>query len=272
MTSSTIGISELAIALGVYFLMAILVSRWSYVVATKLPTWLNQDWRHQAESFLEKQDAAEPPAYAWWTPRANDADKPSRALLRWLPVIGPVVSKEYVLAKNDAWLLAVTFLLATLCAPIDALAGIAFFGVLRCASMVDAESQLLPDCLTLPLMWLGLSKAAYTGDIQTSLMGAMFGFMLLWSLQKGYFLLKKVDGMGGGDLKIAAAIGAWVGLPYVPGALLVGSFIGIGYAIAGAIKNKGFGRFAFGPSLALGGIAMYFPGHLLEAYRHLLPQ
>lgn len=258
--------NQVLVSYAIYFLLAFIASRWSYAVAQRLPVWLNQDWKNQAETFLEKSDPASPPNYSWWTPWGPKKEGSANKPVRWIPLIGPLLSKEYKLFFNDLWMVSLTGLLTLFCDPVDALTGIVFFAILRCGAMVDSETQLLPDCLTLPLMWFGLVKCLFFGDTKEMLAGAAFGFMLLWLLQRAYFIIRKVDGMGGGDMKLAAAIGAWIGGSLIPGALFIGAFVGIGYAIVAAIKAKGFGRFAFGPSLAIGGMIMYFPSHLLPIY------
>lgn len=250
----------------VILFMAYAASRWSYAVSQKLPQWLDSDWRHQAESFLEKPDASPEPSYSWWTPTRGPKEESKKNALRWIPLVGPLLSKEYALFINELWMFGLTICLLMFCDPIDTATGVIFFGMLRCASMVDHKTQLLPDCLTIPLMWFGLAKSLVYGDTQNMLAGAIVGFMMLWMLQKAYLIFRKVDGMGGGDLKIAAAIGAWVGVTMVPAALFIGAFVGIFYAIVAAIRAKGFGRFAFGPSLAIGGMLTYYAGHLLPVY------
>lgn len=262
--------NQVLVAYAIFFALAYIASRWSYVVARRLPTWLNHDWKHQAETFLEKSDAVGEPNYSWWKPYGPAIEGTPKSLIRWLPLIGPLFTKEYKLFFNELWLFVLTWLLTMFCDPIDSLTGIVFFAMLRCAAMVDSETQLLPDCLTLPLMWFGLAKSLFYPNTTEMLAGAICGFMSLWLLQRAYYIIRKVDGMGGGDMKIAAAIGAWIGGSLIPGALFIGAMVGIVYAIVAAIKTKGFGRFAFGPSLAIGGILMYFPSHLLPIYTESL--
>lgn len=274
------GTTLVPVAYLIYFSLAYIVSRWSYAVASKLPNWLKLDWKHQAETFLEKDDASPAPGYSWWTPwGGHDKSEGSKNPVRWLPLIGPLLSREMPLFRNELWMFGLTWLLTVFCDPLDALTGIIFFGILRCGSMVDHKTQLLPDCLTLPLMWFGLFKSLIVGNSVPMLVGAIVAYMMLWFLQRIYLILRKIEGLGGGDLKVAAAVGAWVGVTLVPAVLFVGSIVGIVYAVGNSIYGqgfkktlvamvtfKGFGRFALGPSLAIAGYIMYYASHLMPVY------
>ncbi|MGQ0442156.1 MAG: prepilin peptidase [Methylophilaceae bacterium] len=134
-------------------------------------------------------------------------------------------------------------------------------------TFIDFDTQLLPDDITLPLLWLGLLFNLNTGftDLKSAVIGAIAGYLILWSV---YWLFKMVtgkEGMGYGDFKLLAAIGAWFGWQLIPAVILlssvVGALIGIGLMI---FKGKTGGTaIPFGPFLALGGIAALFFGQQL---------
>lgn len=135
---------------------------------------------------------------------------------------------------------------------------------LICLTMIDFDHQLLPDQITLPLLWLGLilnMQGMFT-DIQSALIGAIAGYLSLWSVYWAFKLLTGKEGMGYGDFKLLAALGAWMGWQSLPLIILlssvVGSVIGISFIlIQGRDKNV---PIAFGPYLAIAGWIAFFWG------------
>lgn len=118
---------------------------------------------------------------------------------------------------------------------------------------IDADTQLLPDQLTLPLIWLGLLFNLTTGFIplEKAVLGAIVGYMSLWLLFHIFRLLTGKEGMGYGDFKMLAAIGAWLGLSILPVVVLASSLVGI---VAALIKKVSKGQpMAFGPCLGISG-------------------
>ncbi len=137
-------------------------------------------------------------------------------------------------------------------------------------TFIDFDTQLLPDDITLPLLWLGLLFNLNNGftDLKSAVIGAMLGYLILWSV---YWLFKIVtgkEGMGYGDFKLLGAIGAWFGWQLLPVVILlssvVGAVIGIGMIV---FRGKSGGTaIPFGPFLALGGIAALFFGQQLAGF------
>lgn len=118
---------------------------------------------------------------------------------------------------------------------------------------IDADTQLLPDDLTIPLVWLGLLFNWHTGFIplEKALLGVVVGYMSLWIFFHVYKLLTGKEGMGYGDFKMLAAIGAWAGMAVLPIVLISAALIGI---IAALIKGVKKGQpMAFGPCLGVAG-------------------
>ena len=131
-------------------------------------------------------------------------------------------------------------------------------------TFIDFDSHLLPDDLTLPLMWLGLLlniNGLFT-DLQSAVIGAIAGYLALWAVYWLFKLVTGKEGMGYGDFKLLAAIGAWFGWQMLPAVILlsslVGSIIGIGLIVLA--KHGRNVPIPFGPYLALGGIAALFFG------------
>jgi len=120
-------------------------------------------------------------------------------------------------------------------------------------ALIDARTGLLPDALTLPLLWTGLAWALLDAglvSVHTALTAAMVAYVVLWLLAWGFLRLRGRDGMGGGDVKLLAAIGAWVGWPDVFLVLLGASVTGLIYALLIARKARLDAQHPFGPHLA----------------------
>lgn len=142
-------------------------------------------------------------------------------------------------------------------------------------AMIDFDTQLLPDAITLPLLWLGLAfnlGTTYT-DLATSVIGAMAGYLALWSVFWLFKLATGKEGMGYGDFKLLAALGAWLGWQMLPTIILLSSVVGASVGIALIVFGR-HGRnipIPFGPYLAAaGGIALFWGPELTEGYLGML--
>jgi len=141
-------------------------------------------------------------------------------------------------------------------------------------TMIDMDHQLLPDNLTLPLLWAGLlinSQGVFT-NIQSAVWGAIAGYLVLWVMYWLFKLLTGKEGMGYGDFKLLAALGAWLGVSHIPGILIlstaVGSIIGSGYLLIS--RQSSNTTIPFGPFLAVAGWLSFFFGDALIAwYQHI---
>lgn len=137
-------------------------------------------------------------------------------------------------------------------------------------TFIDFDTQLLPDDITLPLLWLGLLFNLNSGftELKSAVLGAVFGYLILWSV---YWLFKIVtgkEGMGYGDFKLLGAIGAWFGWQLLPAVILLSSVVGavIGICMIAFRGKSGGTAIPFGPFLALGGIAALFFGQQLAGF------
>jgi leader peptidase (prepilin peptidase)/N-methyltransferase len=140
----------------------------------------------------------------------------------------------------------------------------AFAAVLIAAAVIDWDTTLLPDDLTLPLLWGGLVAAAlgWTVPLADALWGAVAGYLSLWSVYWLFKLVTGKEGMGYGDFKLLAALGAWLGvkmiLPVLLFASIIGAAVGLAMKASGALRE---GRYVpFGPFLAGGGLAVMLVG------------
>lgn len=137
-------------------------------------------------------------------------------------------------------------------------------------TFIDFDTQLLPDDITLPLLWLGLLFNLNYGftDLKSAVIGAMAGYLVLWSVFWLFKLLRGKEGMGYGDFKLLAAIGAWFGWQLLPAVILLSSTLGalIGIGLIVFTKRDKNIPMPFGPYLAIGGIAALFYGQQLANF------
>ncbi|MDO3388378.1 A24 family peptidase [Gilvimarinus sp. SDUM040013] len=141
-------------------------------------------------------------------------------------------------------------------------------------TVIDFDTQLLPDSITLPLLWLGLIVNYYglITDLPSAFWGAIFGYLSLWSVFWLFKLLTGKEGMGYGDFKLLAALGAWMGWQMLPLVIILSSLVGAAIGIT-LIVTKGRDKnipIPFGPYLAIAGwIAMLWGSIITESYLQL---
>jgi leader peptidase (prepilin peptidase)/N-methyltransferase len=142
---------------------------------------------------------------------------------------------------------------------LQAAAWAAFASLLICLFLIDMDTQILPDDLNYTLLWLGLVVAAlgWTVPLRSAVWGAVVGYLLFWGVFQAYKLLTGKEGMGYGDFKLLAALGAWFGVEYLLAIVLVssivGAMIGMVMLVVGKITDKEV-PIAFGPYLAGAGL------------------
>jgi leader peptidase (prepilin peptidase)/N-methyltransferase len=138
-------------------------------------------------------------------------------------------------------------------------------------SAIDYDSQLLPDIIVLPLLWLGLGLSLFTvfTNSQASIIGAIAGYLILWLVYYSFKLVTGKDGMGHGDFKLLAMLGAWLGWQYLGLIILLSSLAGtiLGMILIALNKQDRAKPMPFGPYLALAGwIALLWGSPLNEWY------
>ena len=266
--------------------LGLLVGSFLNVVILRLPPRLEWQWRRDAHEFLEEPDLYEPPPPGIVVEGSHcpKCKKP----LAWyenIPVLSWVlqggkcrgckapISLQYPLVE------LLTGLLFLACAWRFGF-GWKGFGAMLLTSFlialsgIDLRTRLLPDQLTLPLLWLGMAAAVenlYVGQ-KAAILGAMAGYLSLWSVYWVFKQLTGKEGMGHGDFKLLAALGAWVGLSGILPTLLLSSLLG---AIIGSIWLAAKGRdkatpIPFGPYLAgAGWISFMWGQDLIHAYQRL---
>jgi len=258
-------------------LLGLVVGSFLNVAAYRVPIMLERAWRAQCRE-LEAVSPAEPlpagEAFNLWTPRSACPSCGAAVAPRHnVPVLGYLllrgrcarcrarISPRYpvveavagVLALVVVWVFGPTW---------QALVALPLTWTLLVLAVIDIDRQLLPDSMTLPLMWAGLllSLVAVDGgvlltDVRSSLIGAAAGYLALWSVHQIFRLITGQAGMGYGDFKLAAALGAWLGWQVLPLVVLLAAAGGAAAGIAGVVL---FGRprrrpIPFGPYLAAAG-------------------
>lgn len=240
------------------------------VVIHRLPKMMEAEWRDECAALDGREPAARE-TYNLFTPRsACPRCKAPITALQNIPVVSWLVLRgkcARCAAPISARYPAVEILGAALAALVAwrfgysmALAyGLVFAWVMLALAFIDFDTQLLPDDLTLPLLWVGLiaNVAGTYTDLRSAVLGAVGGYMILWCVYWAFRLIAKKEGMGFGDFKLLAAIGAWTGWQVLPVVIVISAGLGavIG-SIALALSKKGADtRIPFGPYLALGGVA-----------------
>ena len=151
------------------------------------------------------------------------------------------------------------------------LAACALLWSLLALTMIDFDTQLLPDGITLPLLWGGLIVNLWStfAPLHDAVIGAVAGYLSLWSIYWLFKLIRGKEGMGYGDFKLLAALGAWLGWQLLPVIVLLSSVVGAAIGIT-LIVFKGRDHsvpLAFGPYLAIAGaIALFFGQTLIKTY------
>ncbi len=270
-------------------LFGLVVGSFLNVVIRRVPVMLERQWRSECQALLaEDAGASEPVAVAerfdLVSPRSRcpECATPVRAMdnipvISWLLLrgrcrgCGQRISVEYPIVEIASAALAVTAIWHFGPGWMGLFA-IVFSWVLLTAAVIDLHTTLLPDDLTLPLLWLGLVGAAFgvTGVTPVdAIVGAAVGYLILWGLFHAFRLLTGKEGMGYGDFKLLAALGAWTGWQGLPVTILlssvVGAAVGIGLiAILGRDRNI---PIPFGPYLAAGGwVALFWGDELTRTY------
>lgn len=265
-------------------LLGLIIGSFLNVVILRVPRMLEIEWQQQAREILEPDREHEPPAtYNLILPHSH-CPKCKTEIKPWqnIPVISYLllrgrcgnckepISLRYPaielltagLSMLVAWQMGFGLATASM---------LVLTWALICLSMIDADTQLLPDIIVLPLLWLGLilnNFGVYT-DLNTALWGAVAGYLSLWSVYWLFKLVTGKEGMGYGDFKLLAMLGAWGGWQVLPLTILLSSLVG---AILGIIILKARGAsnstpLPFGPYLAIAGwIALIWGETITDHY------
>ena len=256
-------------------LLGLIVGSFLNVVAHRLPVMLQRQWQIDCggAAAADRFDLTTPASHCpqCKTPIAWRHNIP---LLGWLWLRGRCaackapISARYPLLELAAGLLAATA--AVRFGPgFAALAAIGLGLTLLVLTRIDIDHMLLPDAITLPGIWAGLLvnlNGTFT-DLHSAVIGAVAGYLALWLVYHLFKWLTGKEGMGYGDFKLLALLGAWLGWQALPACILIASLVGTVYGLA-AMVLRGQGRqqpFPFGPFLAVAGWINLMWGEALRA-------
>lgn len=277
--------SEPALFTGLVFLFALLVGSFLNVVVHRLPKMMEAEWHEQCAE-LRGETALQPGThkpYNLLVPRSacphcghQITALENIPLLSWMWLRGRCsacaapISARYplvelltaLLSAGAAWKWGIS---------VQTLGALFLIWTLVALAFIDLDTTLLPDSLTLPLLWTGLlfNLGGHFASLPDAVIGAMAGYLLLWSVYWLFKLATGKEGMGYGDFKLLAAIGAWLGWQMLPVTLLLSSVVGavIGIAMIVLVKHDRRVPIPFGPYLAGGGlVALFFGTDLTQAY------
>ena len=264
-------------------LFGLMIGSFLNVVIYRLPLMMQREWRAQCAELLDQPTQDDTPRLSLWGPRSQCPHchhligaTENIPLLSYIRQRGRCAHCSVAIGVQYPLVEAASGLLAGIVAwklgfGWPAMAALLFTWTLLAASVIDLHHQLLPDDLTLPLLWLGLLAALFGlgTDLRSAVIGAMAGYLSLWLVYQGFRLLTGKEGMGHGDFKLLAALGAWTGWQYLITIVLLSSLVG---AICGLalILLRGRARGAplpFGPFLAAAGwIALLWGETINHAY------
>jgi leader peptidase (prepilin peptidase)/N-methyltransferase len=267
-------------------LLGLIVGSFLNVVIYRLPKMMERDWRLQCAE-LTGQTLAPSPVFNLLTPRSSCPHcQHAIGALENIPLFSYLwlrgkcracsapISLRYPLIELASALLS-GFAAWHFGFGLAGISAIVFLWILLVLTAIDIDTQLLPDDLTLPLLWLGLLlnlNGAFT-SLESALIGAVAGYLVLWSVYWLFKLTTGKEGMGYGDFKLLAALGAWLGWPMLPLIILSSSIVGAVVGISLIVVTK-MGRnvpIPFGPYLAGGGvIALFWGQSITQSYLQLL--
>ena len=277
------------------FAFALLIGSFLNVVIHRLPIMMERDWREQCRELAETPAAELPEGrFDLVAPRSRcpSCGSPISALqnipvLSYLLLAGKCANCK---TKISARYPLIELLTAVLSAAVawrfgaswEAIAGIVLTWMLIAISVIDIDHQLIPDSLSMPLLWIGLTLSLFSplagADVlfvapTTSIVGALAGYLSLWSVYHAFRLITGKEGMGYGDFKLLAALGAWLGWQLLPLVVVLSAAVGatVGIALIVFRRHDRSVPIPFGPYLAAAGwIAMMFGQGIVDWYFDVL--
>lgn len=264
-------------------LLGLCVGSFLNVVAYRVPKIMEQEFRRDARAFLQLPERPERVSYTLSSPPSTCPGCGVR-IRPWhnLPVAGWLIlrgrcaacsqriSIEYPVVELLTAILSVGCVWRFGYSP-QLLGALALTWALIALTVIDLHTMYLPDSITLPLLWLGLLLGLQPvfADPASAIVGAALGYLLLWSLFWTFKLLTGKEGMGYGDFKLLAALGAWMGWQALPQILLLSAVVGasVGLLLMAARRAEWSSKIPFGPYIAgAGWIALIWGQTINQTY------
>lgn len=272
--------------LGTLFVLGSVVGSFLNVVIYRLPVMMQREWRHDCLEFLEQAAETEVEKFNLSVPRSRCGSCGHQiTALENIPIISYLVlggkcascktsiSAQYPLVEVFTGIISV-IIGWYFGVSLQTLTALFFSWCLIAASGIDIGHKLLPDNITLPLLWLGLLLSLFDVfiSLEDSVIGAMVGYMSLWTVFILFKLVTGKEGMGHGDFKLLAALGAWLGWQPLFVVILTSSIVGAGVGISMILlkKTERGTQIPFGPYLAAAGwITLLWGNELMQFYLSL---
>ena len=270
------------------FLFGLLVGSFLNVVIHRLPIILEKGWKEECQHFLNPETPEEKTdTYNLIVPRSACPHCGHKiTALQNIPIISFIFLKGKCsnCKKSISWrypiIELITACLGLLVAhqfgvSLQTLAALILVWSLIALTFIDYDKQLLPDNITLSLLWIGLFFSLFNTftDLQSAVIGALSGYCFLWLVFQGFKLFTGKEGMGYGDFKLFAALGAWLGWQQLPFIILAASLVGAVVGIALIILSGRDKRvpIPFGPFLCIAGlISLLWGTQLTERYLQIM--
>jgi leader peptidase (prepilin peptidase) / N-methyltransferase len=257
-----------------------LIGSFLNVVIYRLPVMMERGWEDELAFAQDKEPVARD-RFNLVTPRSRCGQCGHQItalenipIVSWLALRGKCSACGTRISARYPLVELATALLFLACAwtfgpTVQTIAAMLLCAVLVALTSIDLDTQLLPDQLTLPLLWIGLllNIFALFARLPDAVIGAAAGYLTLWSVYWLFKLITGREGMGYGDFKLLGALGAWFGWQALPMLLLVSSVVGavVGIAILVVQKKGRNTAIAFGPYLAIAGLITLFFGRQIQA-------
>ena len=277
--------SSPVLLLALAFILGLIVGSFLNVVIYRLPLMMERDWRAQCHEFLElpapvsegfasgKFNLSQPGSHCPHCKHAIGASE-NIPVISYILQRGKCIHCNSPISPRYPILETVTGLFSLLTVASFGLSWLTlalliFTWTLIVLTMIDLDRQLLPDDITLPLLWLGLlvNSQGLLTSLQNAVWGEVAGYLILWSIYWIFKLLTGKEGMGYGDFKLLAALGAWLGWQALPQIILLSSLVGVIVGVS-MIVLKGRDKnipIPFGPYLASAGFIALLWGDKLSA-------
>ncbi|MCB1615785.1 MAG: prepilin peptidase [Pseudomonadales bacterium] len=272
----------------VFFVLGLMIGSFLNVVIYRLPVMMKNDWHEQCCELLSVENTQ--PAKMNLAFPASHCPVCQHNIKAWENI--PVISYLFLGGKCAGCKTPISLrypfielLTGALSAVVILHFGLTVQGGLAlvltwsliCLTLIDYDEKLLPDSITLPLLWLGLLAnlfSTYT-SLENSVIGAMAGYLSLWSVFWLFKIVTGKDGMGYGDFKLLAALGAWMGWQMLPLIIILSSLVGsiLGILAIALFRRDRNNSIPFGPFLAIAGwIAFVWGDKLLTQYLQIFSQ
>lgn len=263
-------------------IIGLLIGSFLNVVIYRLPIMMKREWRNDCLEFLELENDVPTDVFNLALPASNCPNCQAKIqpwqnvpVLSYLLLRGKCANCKTPISARYPVVELLTAILSIIVAwhfgfGWQAAAGLVLTWVLIALSLIDLDTQLLPDVIVLPVLWLGLIASLFTIfiDSSTSIIGATAGYLVLWSVYHGFKLFTGKEGMGYGDFKLLAMLGAWLGWQYLGVIILLSSLVGafIGITLISLNKHSRDVPIPFGPYLAIAGWIALLWGKSLNLY------